>query len=204
MNGPPWDQRLARVLVGPLKHTPVHPNHLTTIGVILGLTAAVLFAQGDPGLAAWAGLLFMAALFMDHVDGELARLAGKTSRFGHYYDHATAVTNYVALFIGIGFGLERSVLGGWAVPMGILAGLSVGASFAGRLYIEERFGKEVVQQENVAGFEMEDALYIVGPVTWLGGLVPFLIAACIGAPLFLLFVLWQIRRRGKLTADGRS
>ncbi len=36
MNGPPWDQRLARVLVAPLKRTPVHPNHLTTIGVILG------------------------------------------------------------------------------------------------------------------------------------------------------------------------
>jgi phosphatidylglycerophosphate synthase len=204
MNGPPWDQRLARVLVGPLKRTPVHPNHLTTIGLTLGLTAAVLFAQGDPGLADWAALLFMAAIFMDHADGELARLAGKTSSFGHYYDHATAVTNYVALFVGIGIGLERSVLGGWAAPMGILAGLSVGASFAGRLYIEERFGKELVQQENFAGFEMEDTLYIVGPVTWLGGLVPFLIAACIGAPLFLLFVLWQIRKRGRLTAGGRS
>ncbi len=48
------------------------------------------------------------------------------------------------------------------------------------------------------------ALYIVGPVTWLGGLVPFLIAACIGAPLFLLLVLWQVRKGRKLAAGGRS
>ena len=39
MNGPPWDQPLARMLVRPLERTPVHPNHLTTIGLALGLTA---------------------------------------------------------------------------------------------------------------------------------------------------------------------
>ena len=96
------------------------------------------------------------------------------------------------------------VLAGWAAPMGIFAGLSVGAIFAGRVYVEERFGKEMVQQENYAGFQIGDTLYIVGPVTWLGGLVPFLIAACIGAPLFLIFVLWQARKCGKLPAAGRS
>ncbi len=204
MNDLPWDQRLARVLVRPLVNTPVHPNVLTAAGLVMGLTAAFMFARGDPGLADWAALLYMVAVFMDHTDGELARLAGKTSRFGHYFDHVCAVIVYVALFVGVGFGLEGGVLGGWAAPMGIFAGLSVGAIFAGRVYVEERFGKEMVKQENYAGFQIGDTLYIVGPVTWLGGLVPFLTAACIGAPLFLIFVLWQARKCGKLPAGGRS
>ena len=40
MNDLPWDQRLARVLVGPLVNTPVHPNVLTATGLVMGLTAA--------------------------------------------------------------------------------------------------------------------------------------------------------------------
>jgi phosphatidylglycerophosphate synthase len=198
----PWDQRLARLLVRPLASTPIHPNLLTALGLILGLSAAVLFAQGDPGLANLAAALYMAAIFMDHTDGELARMTGKTSRFGHYFDHIAAVTNYVALFIGIGIGLGESALGSWAMPMGVGAGLSVGAIFAGRFYIEERFGHDLVKQESFAGFEIEDTLYIVGPVTWLGGLDPFLIAACIGAPAFLAVVIWQIRTAARSTGVG--
>ncbi len=86
--------------------------------------------------------------------------------------------------------------------MGLLAGISVGAIFAGRFYIEERFGHDVVKQKSFAGFEIEDTLYIIGPVTWLGGLTPFLIAACIGAPLFLAVVIRQIRRAGMSTPGG--
>ncbi len=198
----PWDHRLARLLVRPLASSRVHPNHLTALGLILGLAAAVLFAQGDPGLANLAAALYMAAIFMDHTDGELARLTGKTSTFGHYFDHAVAVTNYVALFIGIGLGLGESALGAWAMPMGLLAGISVGAIFAGRFYIEERFGHDLVRQQSFAGFEIEDTLYIIGPVTWLGGLEPFLIAAGIGAPLFLAVVLWQIAKAARSTPGG--
>jgi len=48
----------------------------------------------------------------------------------------------------------------------------------------------MVAQENWRGFEPEDALYLVGPVSWLGLLAPFLLAAAVGAPIFLLWVLW--------------
>ena len=88
------------------------------------------------------------------------------------------------------------------MPMGLGAGISVGAIFAGRFYIEERFGHDLVKQESFAGFEIEDTLYIVGPVTWLGGLTPFLTAACIGAPLFLAVVIWQIRTAVRPTPGG--
>ena len=37
MEKPPYDQRIARVLVGPLARTPVSPNHLTALSLALAL-----------------------------------------------------------------------------------------------------------------------------------------------------------------------
>ncbi len=192
-----WDQRLARILVKPLAHTSIHPNAITTLGLMMGLLAGHLFGQGDPVLANWAAGVFMFAAFIDHVDGELARLVNKTSTFGHYYDHVAVGVSYVALFLGMGLGQRHGLLGDWAVLLGVAAGLAVAVIMAVRVGIEVREGGDAVKQDSFAGFEPEDTLYIVGPVTWLGYGVPFLVAAGIGAPLFLLWVVWERMRSSK-------
>ena len=188
-----WDQRLARALVRPLAGTPVHPNHLTTLGLACGLAAAALFATGEARAADWAALLFILAEFIDHADGELARLAGKTTRLGCYYDRTTAAINYVALFTGIGVGLRNGELGEWTVAMGIAAGIAVAVILVLRFEIERRRGKDTFRRPTFAGFEIEDVMYLVGPITWSGGLLPFLVAASLGAPLFALWILWPLR-----------
>lgn len=191
MNEVPWDQKLARILAKPLVRTPVHPNHITTLALLIGLAAAWLFSLGDRDAANWAAALFVLAAFLDHVDGELARLAGKTSRFGHYYDHVVSGVTYTAGFIGIGIGMSHGVLGWWAIPLGIVAGISITIILSVRLGMEIKHGKESIRQRNFAGFQAEDVLYVVGPVTWLGGMMPFLVAAGVGAPLFLIWVIWR-------------
>lgn len=191
MNEVPWDQKLARILAKPLVRTPVHPNHITTLALLIGLAAAWLFSLGDRDAANWAAALFVLAAFLDHVDGELARLAGKTSRFGHYYDHVVSGITYTAGFIGIGIGMSHGVLGWWAIPLGIVAGISITLILSVRLGMEIKHGKESIRQRNFAGFQAEDVLYVVGPVTWLGGMMPFLVAAGVGTPLFLIWVIWR-------------
>lgn len=197
---PPWDVRLARLLVRPLRHTPLTPNGLTTLGLLSSLTAAWLMASGDPGRAALGGSLFMLGVLIDHMDGEFARLTGLTSRFGHYYDHVAAGLGYVSLFAGLGVGLRASWLDGWAPVAGALAAGSIAAVFVIRVFLEETSGKAMVAQGNWLGFEPEDLLYMVGPVAWLGLLPPFLAAAAVGAPVFLLWVLWCALARRSATA----
>ena len=41
-----WDARLARSLVRPLVDTPVTPNHLTTVRLLIGLAGAWCLAHG--------------------------------------------------------------------------------------------------------------------------------------------------------------
>lgn len=191
----PWDIRLARLLIRPLKHTRVSPNHLTTLGLIAGLAAAALYASSNSTAADWGAVLFILAILLDHADGELARLVGETSWFGHCYDQFAGAVTYIALFIGIGVGLSGSSLAGWAVPLGVAAGVGISAIFALRFEMERQQGKELTKQPGFAGFEIEDIMYLVGPITWLNGLQSFLIAAGIGAPLFALWVLWQYWHR---------
>lgn len=201
MTDMPWDQRLARMTVRPLVGTRVSPNHLTTVGLIAGLAAAGLYAWGDRNAADWAAVLLILALFIDHADGELARLSGKTSRFGHYYDYVGGGIAYLALFVGLGLGLRDSALGWWSLPVGVVAGIAVGLIFTLRFEIERRRGRDGLRQPSFAGFEIEDIMYLVAPITWLGWLLPFLIAAGVGAPVFALWVLWDMRR-GAAAHDG--
>jgi phosphatidylglycerophosphate synthase len=197
---PPWDVRLARLLVRPLRHTPLTPNALTTAGLLASLGAAALMAAGGWGRAALGGALFMLAVLIDHMDGEFARLTGQTSRFGHYYDHVAAGLGYVSLFVGLGWGLRTGWLGGFAPIAGGLAAASIGIIFLIRVALEERGGRAMVRQGSWAGFEPEDGLYLVGPVAWAGLLAPFLVAAAIGAPLFLVWVAWCALTRRPATA----
>jgi 2-methylaconitate cis-trans-isomerase PrpF len=84
----PWDARLAALLVRPLVRTRVHPNHLTTLSLITGLAAA-LYGTADRQAANWGGALYVVTNLLDHADGELARMAGKTSVAGGFFDRLT-------------------------------------------------------------------------------------------------------------------
>jgi phosphatidylglycerophosphate synthase len=194
-----YDARLAEIVVRPLAHTPVSPNMLTVFGMVIGLISAWLFASGDPVRASWGGLIFMIGVFMDHVDGAHARATGKTSRFGHYLDHIGAGTTYSAGFIGIGLGASGDLTGTWGPWLGLVTAISITLIFSIRLRVEILHGAETVQQTPRAGFEVEDILYLVGPVAWLGWLDGFILAAGIGTPIFLTWVLWdawRLSRRG--------
>ncbi len=194
-----FDQRLASLAVRPLARTPVGPNMLTALALLVGLAAAWMFAAGDHVSQSWGGGLFMVAVWMDHCDGELARLKGATSTFGHYFDHAVALMNYVAMFVGVGLGLGERDFGNWQTVAGIVAGLAVAGIFGTRIWLEERVGREVTRQTTHGGFQIEDILYVVGPIAWFGWLQPFLAAAVVGAPAFLAYVLWDAfgRRAGR-------
>ena len=185
----PWDARLAYRLIYPLRESPVTPNHLTCLRLLFGVLACVALARGDYLWTNVGAICFALSNFLDHTDGELARLTGKLSKFGHNLDlGADAIVN-VLLFIGIGLGLAGGKLAGFALPMGILAGLAVAAIFHMRLVIEKHVGKAGARQPNLGGMEAEDVLYLLPLVTLADQLLPFLVLAAIGAPLFALWVL---------------
>jgi phosphatidylglycerophosphate synthase len=202
----PWDARLARWLVAPLRYTRVVPNHLTTVRLIVGLAAAAAFVPGTYGWANLAALLLVLSNFLDHADGELARMSGKTSRFGHVYDLASDAVVTIVLFIAIGVGIgDRPGMLLEFPLIGAIAGSAVAFIFYIRMRIESLAGKAATRQASFVGFETEDVLYLIPLVTLCNGLVPMLEAASICAPLYAIWVAFEYRRlarRQPLTTHG--
>ncbi|MBI1733172.1 MAG: CDP-alcohol phosphatidyltransferase family protein [Gammaproteobacteria bacterium] len=180
-----WLHRLIRGAVRPLINTPVTPNHLTTVRLLTGVGAAALFAVPGYAWGAVGALLFMISMLFDRADGELARMSGKSSAFGHVYDLITDGICTVAAFVGIGFGLRSGTLGIWAPVLGIIAGVSVAVTFLVAEKIKTFTGAYAFDATH--GVDPDDAMLVV-PIAMLSGLgTVLLFAAAVGAPAFLIF-----------------
>jgi phosphatidylglycerophosphate synthase len=193
---PTWDARLARRLVTPLVGSRITPNHLTSLRLLIGIAGAYYLSLGTFWLCTFGAALIALSNFVDHTDGELARISGQSSKLGHFYDLACDFLVTVLLFVGVGFHVGAHHPG-MAVPaewLGGIAGVAVGFIFFMRMRIESMAGKNGTRQASVAGFETEDVLYLLPLVTLLNGMTPFLIAASIGAPIFAVWVLVDHRR----------
>lgn len=182
---------VGRWLILPLVHTPVTPNHLTTLRLLTGLAAAGAFAMGDYFWTVWGGVLFAVSALLDRADGELARLSGKMSSWGHWFDlYCDSIVN-VVLFFGIGIGLTDGVLGHWAWKMGLLSGLSIAVTFwiVFRLHESGSHPSEAFSYPD--GFDLDDSMFLICIFAWFDGLLPLLILASVCAPAFLIFAAWQ-------------
>ena len=76
--------------------------------------------------------------------------------------------------------------------MGALAAL-VGAVF--NIAVDRSMGNDetgdAIGYPGFAGFELEDGIYLLAPITWLGFFEPFFFAATIGAAVYGLWTLLQ-------------
>ncbi|MBB5398473.1 phosphatidylglycerophosphate synthase [Paraburkholderia sp. JPY162] len=193
----------------PLIDTWVTPNHLTTLRLLIGVAGALCLAHGGFGWANAGALLIVLSNFVDHTDGELARVGGKSSRIGHFYDLACDALVTVMLFVGMGIGVGGAQIDALKLAPGMLgavAGVAVALIFFLRMRIEEMVGKAGTKQASVGGFETEDVLYLLPIVTLTNVVAPFVVVASIGAPLFAAWVVidyWRVARRSaRLTAKS--
>jgi archaetidylinositol phosphate synthase len=167
-------------------HTGLTPNHLTTLRLATGLSAAVIFAQGTYGWASIAGGgIFLLSMLLDRADGELARHTNQMSIAGHRYDLISDCIVGIATFIGIGIGVGHTA-GLNAAWLGALAGLGIGV-----LFLE----LNLMDIAPVRGYDLfggrikvdpDDAMIVVPVLIWCDLAAPMLIAAAVVAPLAAL------------------
>lgn len=93
----PWLETLAK----PFARSGLSPNQLTVVGFLIGVLAAVLFGLGE---SRWAGLAILICGFFDVIDGTVARLSGRVTRFGGFLDSVLDRLSDSVILIGIMFG----------------------------------------------------------------------------------------------------
>jgi archaetidylinositol phosphate synthase len=181
-----WTHLLARPLIRPLIGTRVRPNHLTTLRLLTGIAACLAFTLGTRAGMWWGGGLWLISAFLDRADGELARLGNMMSPEGHRYDFLCDVGVNTLFFICIGFGLRHSWLGSWAITLGLVSGASILLVSLFSEWLERRSPPGTKAYSGKWGWDPDDALYLMGPLAWLGWLSPILVGAAVGATVMML------------------
>jgi archaetidylinositol phosphate synthase len=194
----------ARIFVRPLLGTWVRPNHLTGLRLLTGLAACALLAVGSRNTAVWSGILWVVSCVLDRADGELARMGNLRSNSGKVLDFYSDLILDSFWFLGAGIGLRHSSLGEYATPLGILAcGSMLLVMWSSELL--ERLsapGVKAFDFKGVKRFHPDDLLFLLAPFTWLGWLVPILVASSVCTPIFAIVITvryFMLKRRIAVT-----
>ena len=192
MIGDSWTHKIARICVLPLINTSISPNHITVIRLITGLLACAAFASK---LNIIGGIFWLISTFLDRADGELARISGKSTEWGHKFDYYCDTFITALFFISIGINLRDNLPGYWSISLGICAALGV---IFTEVYAEIIDQKKQSTGEKaypgIMGFDFDDILYLFAPIVWLNWHLPFLIGASIGAPAFAIFTWYSSKK----------
>src|SRR5213080_1585225 len=91
-------QRIINAMVRWLAHGGINPNALTVIGVAINVLSGVLFGLGQFFAA---GIVLIVANLFDMLDGQVARLSGRVTRFGGFLDSSLDRLSDMVVFVGL-------------------------------------------------------------------------------------------------------
>lgn len=122
-----FNRPLGRPLSKLLTRTPISPNQVSVVSILIGVASAWFFARGDFVTGA---LIFQLCAIIDCVDGDLARALFKQSRLGKWLDLGGDQIVHVSVFVAIGIGVARLDPTIPALALGASAALGVLLCFA--------------------------------------------------------------------------
>jgi CDP-diacylglycerol--glycerol-3-phosphate 3-phosphatidyltransferase len=91
-------QRIIDAMVRWLAMGHINPNILTVIGVALNVGCGLLFGMG---VFFYAGIALVVANLFDMLDGQVARLSGRVTRFGGFLDSSLDRLSDMVVFVGL-------------------------------------------------------------------------------------------------------
>ena len=97
-----------RWVVRLLYPTSITPNQITFLSLIFGLASAGFYVSGIPDALVWGAVFLYGKVFLDNVDGNLARARGTTSRFGRFLDSLADFLVTVLVYIAVTMYLVRT------------------------------------------------------------------------------------------------
>lgn len=118
---------IINAMVRTLARSGISPNILTTIGVTINVGCGVLFGLGE---FLWAGIVLIVANLFDMLDGNVARLTGRVTRFGSFLDSSLDRLSDMVAFLGImifyaGNTPQHSILNVFLAGVGLITSVMV-------------------------------------------------------------------------------
>ncbi|MCZ6540309.1 MAG: CDP-alcohol phosphatidyltransferase family protein [Nitrospinae bacterium] len=184
-----FSRQFTRLLID----TPVTPNQITWMHLVLGVGSAWFFYQGTYAMVTAGAVLLMISAWLDSTDGEVARLRFQQSRFGMILDIIGDNMVHWAVFLGIGWGVARATGNDIYILCGLLS--VVGAVISFWLLQASVFKKRGGGEYNSSGWEDElanrDFLYFLFVMALIDQLNIFIAITAVGSNVFAGYVFYK-------------
>src|SRR5215212_3829020 len=96
-----WARGVARHVGRFVAKSGLSPNSLTVLGFLLNFPAAFILAQGQNWSWLVGGLMILFAGGFDMLDGAVAKVTGRVTRFGAFLDSTLDRYSEVVVFLGL-------------------------------------------------------------------------------------------------------
>jgi phosphatidylglycerophosphate synthase len=218
----PISLAISRRLAG----TAITPNQMSLISIAVGICGGPFFLSSRASMQTIGAALFLAHSILDGCDGELARLKFQQSRWGGVLDFWGDNIVHSVIFGCMGVGWSLSAGAAWPLALGAAAVLGTlgSAGFVywrlmrskdegGVLFTSVSASPERTLSRLLDAASRRDFIYLVLLLALFGRSNWFLVAAAIGAPVYLFLVLLAARPQplgeaaqgsGEAEIEGRS
>lgn len=156
--------------------TGLSPNFWTAVGLVLAIMAAISYGIAPEYALVIGGVLLLASGFFDMVDGQVARVTGKTSKKGGYLDSMSDKIAEVAIFLGI-------LAGGHAEPYLVFLGITLSLLVS---YARAKSDALNIKLQGVGIGERAERLLVIAIIGMIGFMEPAIVIVILIAGATLL------------------
>ncbi|MGR3294503.1 MAG: CDP-alcohol phosphatidyltransferase family protein [Candidatus Scalindua sp.] len=144
-----------------LVKTPVTPNQVTIISLILGIVSAAFFAHGAHTCTIIAGMFYFVSTVFDQCDGEVARFRRMESDFGRIFDIIVDSIVNAAIVIGITIAIYKTNGSSLTIVAGFLAMMGIVISLLLTTYFSSESKNDTGTKEMLDKLNNKDFFYII-------------------------------------------
>lgn len=156
--------------------TGLSPNFWTVVGLGFALLSAIVYGMGIESGLIIGGVLLLVSGFFDMVDGQVARVTGKTSKVGSYLDSMFDKIAETAIFLGI-------LVGGYAEPYLVLLAITLSLLVS---YARAKSDSLNVKLQGMGIGERAERLLVIAIIGIIGYMEPAVIVVVIIAGITLI------------------
>jgi 1L-myo-inositol 1-phosphate cytidylyltransferase / CDP-L-myo-inositol myo-inositolphosphotransferase len=154
-------RKISGFISGFLSRTPVTPNQVTIISLILGIISGVFFSLGEYTYTITAGLLYFLSTVFDQCDGEVARLKQMETEFGRKLDIIVDAIVNAVIVIGITIAVYTKIGSVLVIIAGFFAMTGITISLLLATYFNHDSKKDTGAKEMLDKLNNKDFFYII-------------------------------------------
>ena len=156
--------------------TGLSPNFWTMVGFVFAIISALVYGLGLEFGLIIGGILLLVSGFFDMIDGQVARVTGKTSQKGSYLDSMFDKIAEVAIFLGL-------LVGGYAEPYLVMLAITLSLLVS---YARAKSDALNIKLQGVGIGERAERLLVIAIIGIIGYMEPAVIIVVIIAGITLV------------------